>query len=99
MKVVVIFFKGVGIAQNAKEGVIGRKVFVVHFLWTIETFVGKETFCLFGLLSLQERVKTGGTTDEIHNVKQLKVSKPKRNKLISFLFICRFNISLIYENW
>ena len=57
LKVVVIFFKGVAIAQNAKEGVIGRKLFVVHFLWAIEPFVGKEAFCLFGLVSFEERIK------------------------------------------
>ena len=68
LKVVVIFFKGVVIAQKAKEGVIGRKLFVVRFLWTIETSVGKVTFCLFSLEIFEEGVKTGGSTEEIHNV-------------------------------
>ena len=68
LKVVVIFFKGVAFAQNAKEVVIERKFFVVQLLWAIEPFVGKETLCLFGLVSFEETVKTGGTTEEIHNV-------------------------------
>ena len=57
-----IFFKGVAIVQNAEEGVIGR-LFFVNFLWTIEPFVGKEAFCLFGLVSFEEGVKTGGTEE------------------------------------
>ena len=55
--------------QNAREGVIGRNFIVFHFQWTIEPFVGKETLCLFGLVSFEERVKTGGTAEEIRNVK------------------------------
>ena len=77
-----------------------RKLLAVHFLWAIELFVGKGSFCLFGLVSFDERVKAGGTTEEIHNVKLFNVSKfEKKNKLIGFLYNCRFNISLIYKNW
>ncbi len=75
------------------------KLLVVHFLWTIEPFVGKETLCLFVLVSFEERVNTGGTTEEIHNVHYLNVSKLERNKLIGFLYNCRFNILLLYKNW
>ena len=64
-----IFFKGVVITQNVKEGVLGRKLFVDRFLWRIEPFIGKETLCLSGLVSFKEGVKTSGTTDETHNVK------------------------------
>ena len=98
-KRVVIFFKGVVFAQNAKEGVIGMKLLVVHFLCKIESFVGKETLCLFGLVRFEEKVKTGGTTEELHDVQYLNVSKHGRNKLIGFLYNCRFKISLTYKNW
>ena len=53
-------FQGVAIAENAKNGVIGRKYLIVRFLWTIEPIVGKETLCLFGIVSFEEGIKTGG---------------------------------------
>ena len=68
-KIGVVFFEGVAIAQNAEEGVIRRKFFVVQFLFTIERFVGQEPFCLVSLLSFEKGVETSGTTEEIHNVK------------------------------
>ena len=69
MKVVAIFFKGVVIAQNAKEGAIGRNLFIVHLLWTIEPFLRKETLCLIGLASFEERLKADATIEEFHKVK------------------------------
>ena len=78
-------FKGIIVAQFAKEGLVRRRLRIIEVFWIIQPFLWKINFRLWSLLGIQERIKARSSSEKFYFFQQLNISKLGGDQLICLL--------------